>query len=160
MPSRSEVGVDGGEEAFAEVVGFEQTPEFQERGGVGHAVCGEVNAGKALERLAVVEGVFEGFVGQAIPLLEEIDPPHPLQSDGRATAFAFRIEGFDDGQQSHPRDEGFHAREELFTAGGPLFGGKLGLGETRLVRQTSSLGNRAQLVCQINQNRRTKSTLP
>jgi len=55
-------------------MGFEQTAEFQERGGVRHALGGQINAGKALEGLTVVERVFEGFVSQAIPLLEKINP--------------------------------------------------------------------------------------
>jgi len=114
-------------------VGFEQPPEFQERGRVGHTFGGQINAGKPLHRLTVVEGVFEGFVRQAIPLLKEIHPQHPLQSDGRASAFAFGIERFDDGQQFRPGNEGFHAREKLLAAGDLLFIRKLGLGKTRLM---------------------------
>jgi hypothetical protein len=110
-------------------MGFEQTAEFQERGGVGHALGGQINAGKALQCLAVVERVFEGLVGQPIPLLEKIYPQHPLQPDGRASAFSFGIEWFDDGQQFGPRNEGFHAREKLLAAGDLLFISKLGLGK-------------------------------
>jgi hypothetical protein len=131
--ARGEVGVDGGEEAFAEVMGFEPPPEFQERGGVGHALGGQIHAGEPSQRLTVIECVFEGFVGQAIPLLEEIHPQHPLQPDGRASPFALRIERFNDRQQPRPRDDFFHVRQEFLAAGDFLFGGKLGLGETRLV---------------------------
>jgi hypothetical protein len=46
---------------------FEQPGEFQERGGVGHTFFGQINAGKAAPGLAVVEGVFERFVGQRTP---------------------------------------------------------------------------------------------
>ncbi len=53
-------------ETFAQIVRFEQTAELQERGGVGHAFGLEINPGKTLQGLAVVEGVFEGFVGQPI----------------------------------------------------------------------------------------------
>ena len=125
--ARGQVGVDGGEEALAQVVRFEQTAEFQECGGVGHALGGQINAGKPLHRLTVVEGIFEGFVGQAIPLLEKIDPQHALQSDGRATAFALGIERGDDGQQFGPRNEGLHARAELLATGDFLFIRKLDL---------------------------------
>ena len=128
-----QVGVDGGKEAFAQVMRFKQTPEFQERGGVGHPLGGQINAGKSLQCLAVVERVFEGFVGQPIPLLEKIHPQHPLQPDGRASPFAFGIKRFDNGQQFGPWNEGFHAREELLAASDLLFIGKLGLGKTRLV---------------------------
>src|ERR1039458_3894939 len=88
-----------GKEALARVMRFKPTAEFQERGGVRHALGGQSNAGKALEGLTVVERVFEGFVGQAIPLLEEINPQHPLQPDGRTSALAFGIERFEDRQQ-------------------------------------------------------------
>ena len=132
-PRRGEISVDGLEESLAQVVRFEQAAEFQQRGGVGHALSRQINPGKALEGLTVVESVFEGFVGQAIPLLEEIHPQHPLQPDGRTPAFSLGIERLDDGQQFRPRKEGFHAREKLLAAGDLLFIGKLGLGKTRLV---------------------------
>ena len=96
------VGVDGREEAFAQIVRFEQPAEFQKRGGVRHALGGQINAGKASQCLTVVEGGFKRFVGQTIPLLEEIDPQHALQADGRASAFAFGIERLNDGQQFRP----------------------------------------------------------
>ena len=94
---------------------------------------GEVNPCKTLEGVAVIEGVLEGFVGEAIPLLEKIDAQHPLQSDGRTATFALRIEGFDDGQQLFPRDDLLHAGKELFAAGDFLFGGELGVREAGLV---------------------------
>jgi len=81
---------------------------------------------KSPHRLAVVDGVFKGFVGQTIPLLEEIYPQHALQSDGRASAFSLRIEWFKHRQQARPRDDFFHAREESLAAGDLLFVGELG----------------------------------
>lgn len=72
LVARSEIGVYGGEEGFAEVVCFQPVAEVQERGGIRHAHSGQVNAGELLEGLAVAEGVFEGFVSQTIPLLEEV----------------------------------------------------------------------------------------
>jgi hypothetical protein len=56
-----EVRVDGGKEAMAQIVGFKQSPEFQERGGVGHALGGQINPGKASKCLTVVERVFESY---------------------------------------------------------------------------------------------------
>ena len=82
-------------EAFAQVVGFEQAAEFQERRGAGHA-----------------------FGGQARPLLEEIDAQHALQPDGRTSAFALGMERLDDGQQFRPRNDGLQAGEEFLAAGG------------------------------------------
>jgi hypothetical protein len=107
-------------------VGFEQPPEFQERRGGGHALGGQIKAGKSLEGLTVVERVFQSFVGQAIPLLEKLHPQHPLQPEGRASAFAFGIERLNDGQPFRPRNDRFHAREKLLPAGDLLFIRKLG----------------------------------
>ncbi len=132
--ARGEVGVDGGEKALAQVVRFQQVPEVQQGGGIGHAFGGQINPGKTLEGVAVVERVFERLVGEGIPLLEKIDAQHPLQTNGRAAAFALRIKGFDDGEQLRPGDDLLHAGEELFAAGDFLFGGKLGVGEAGLVR--------------------------
>ena len=78
-------------EAFAQVVGFEQAAEFQERRGAGR---------------------------QARPLLEEIDAQHALQPDGRTSAFALGMERLDDGQQFRPRNDGLQAGEEFLAAGG------------------------------------------
>ena len=132
-PRRGQVGVDGGEEALAQVVRFEQTAEFQKRGGVGHAFGGQINAGEAPQRLTVIERVFEGFIGQAIPLLEKINPQPPLQTNGRPSALTLGIEGINDRQQFGPWNNGLHAREELLAARDFLFTGKLGLGKTRLM---------------------------
>jgi len=121
--------MDGGEAVFAEVVRFQQMPEVQQRGGVGHAFGGQINPRKTLEGVAVVAGVLESFITEGIPLLEKIDAQHPFQTDGRTTTFALRIEGFDDGEQLFPRDDLLHAGEELFAAGDFLFGSELGVGE-------------------------------
>jgi len=51
-------------------------------GGIGHAFGGQINAGKTLEGLTVVECVFESFVSQPIPLLEKIDPQIRSRSMG------------------------------------------------------------------------------
>ena len=129
---------------------FEQMAELPQRGGVGHPLGLEIKAGETLQCLAVVERVFEGFVGPAIPVLEEIDAHHALQPEGRTPALAFGIEGFDDGEPLRPRDECLHARAKLFPAGRLLLGGKLGLSETRLVRHGPSLGNARGTVGRIN----------
>ena len=116
-------------------------PEVQEGGGVRHAFGAQINAGKTLQRMAVVERVFERLVGQPIPLLEEIDAQHPLQTDGWATALALGIMRLNDGQQLGPRDDFLHAGEELFAAGGLLLGGKLGVGKGDLVGHASLTRN-------------------
>jgi len=47
-----------------------------------------------LQRLAVVAGVFEGFGGEGIPVLEKIDAQPALQTQGRAAALGFGIMRF------------------------------------------------------------------
>ena len=42
--------------------------------------------------MTIVAGVFKGFIGQPMPLLEEIDASHALQPDRRTAAFALRME--------------------------------------------------------------------
>ena len=111
-------------------------------GGIRHGRGTQINQGQSLHRLTVAERVFEGFVGQPIPLLEEIHPPHALQPDGRASAFSFGRERLDDGQQFRPRNEGFQAREKLLAAGGLLLFRKLALGKTRLMGHTSEFRKR------------------
>lgn len=54
---------------------------------------------KPWRALAVVKRVFEGFVGQIIPLLEKTGPQHSLQPDRAAVAFSLGIERLDDGLQ-------------------------------------------------------------
>jgi hypothetical protein len=108
-------------------------PEVQQRGGIGHALGWEINAGETLQRLTVVERVFERLVGQRIPLLEEIDAQHPLQADGRTTAFALGIVRLDHGQEFGPRDDLLHPSKKRFAAGGLLFIGELGVGKRGLM---------------------------
>jgi hypothetical protein len=78
-----QVGVDGVEEARAHGVRSELAAEFYERSGVGHAGGDQIAAGEVPQRLAVVEGVIEGFGSQGIPLLEEMNPKNALRSGGR-----------------------------------------------------------------------------
>ena len=114
-------------------VGFQLRPEVQEGRGVGHALGAEVNAREALPRLAVVERVFEGFIGQPIPWLEEIDAQHQFQPNGWTPALALGIRRLDDGEQPRPWDDFLHESKELFAACGLLIGRKLGMGKGGLV---------------------------
>ena len=129
------VSVEGGQEALAPVVGFEPAAEFQERGGRGHARGSPIQAGQPLPRRTVVERGFERFVGPALPWLEKRHPQPPLPSDGRASAFAFGLERFEDGQPFRPRKESFQAGQKFLAAGDLLRSGKLGWGKTRWVGQ-------------------------
>ena len=139
--ARGEVRVDRSEEGLAQIVGLEQTAELKQGGRVGDAPGLQLDAGEALQRLAVVEGVFQRLVGQRVPLLEEIDPQHPLQPDGRATARTLRVVRRDDREQLRPRDHLLHPREEPLSPGALLLRGKLGVRKCRLVRHAILISN-------------------
>ena len=53
----------------------------------------QINAGKAAQGLAVIERILHRPVGQPIPLLQKVDPQHPLQPDRRPAALALRGSG-------------------------------------------------------------------
>ena len=100
---------------------------------------------QALQGFARIDLADEG-----VPLLEEIDAQHPLQSDGRTTALAFGIKRFNDGEQLLPRDERLHACKERLPAGDLLLGSILNLRKTRLMGHTHSLENSHHLVVRFS----------
>src|SRR5207253_3599865 len=61
-------------------------PIFEQGRGVGHRLHAQINPGKAAQRLAVIERVFERFIGKGIPLLEKVNAQHPLDADRRPPA--------------------------------------------------------------------------
>ena len=95
-----EVRVDGFENGRAQVVFLQKPPELEQGGGVGHGMGSKVDPEERAHGLAVVNGILKGFVGQTIPLLEEIQAQHALQPDGRTPAFALRITRSDYGEDS------------------------------------------------------------
>ena len=50
----------------------------------------QINASKAAQGLAVVERILHRPVGQPIPLLQEVNPQHPLQTNRRPAALALK----------------------------------------------------------------------
>ena len=104
-----QVGVDALEQLLGELVRFEQAAELEQRGGVGHGLAGEVNADELAERLAVVDGVFHGFVSQAEPELQAVHAQHPGHADGRAAHTpGRRVLGLNDGDQARPGHDLLH----------------------------------------------------
>ena len=49
-----------------------------------------------------------------------MDSEHPFQSDGRTSFACLRVEGFDKGIESLPRNDLFHFRKKLFPPCGLL----------------------------------------
>ena len=118
---------------------FEQMAEVQQRSGVGHALGAQLNARETAQRLAVVERVFEGFVGEGISWLKKIDAQHQFQPNGWTPALSLGIMRFEDGELLRPRDDLVHADQELFAAGGLLLGGELDVGKGGLVEHAAQL---------------------
>ena len=71
-----EVGVDLFEQRLGEVVVQQQAPELEQRGGV-RQFARQVDAHEVAQCLAVVQGIFQRFVCQAVPLLQAINAQHP-----------------------------------------------------------------------------------
>ena len=78
------MSVDLLEQGLGEVVVQQQSPELQQRGGVGHRLARQVNAHEVAQRLAVVQRIFQRLVGQAVPLLQTVHAQHLLHADGLA----------------------------------------------------------------------------
>ena len=61
-----EVGVDFLEQRLGEVVVQQQAPELEQRGGIGHRFARQVDAHEVAQCLAVVQGIFQRLVCQAV----------------------------------------------------------------------------------------------
>jgi hypothetical protein len=72
-----QVADDFVEDALGQFMRLEQPPKLQQRGRVGRRFVGQIDADKAADGLAVVDGVFDAFVRQAEALLGEVHPEHP-----------------------------------------------------------------------------------
>src|SRR3954447_14408438 len=73
----------------------------------------QINAGKAPQGLAVIQRILHRTVGQPIPLLQKVDPQHPLQTDRWPTALALRIERSQTFYQPRPRYNLLHLSQKL-----------------------------------------------
>jgi hypothetical protein len=65
--------------------------EVQHRRRIRHRLAVQLDPGKAAQRLAVVQRIFQRFVGQGVPLLQEVEAPHECQPDRRLAALALHI---------------------------------------------------------------------
>ena len=102
-------------------------------GGVGYAGAAQVDAHEVAQCLGVVDRVFDCFVGQAVPLLDEVHAQHALQANRWATPFAtLGVIRLDDLHQPGPRNDLRHLRKEHLTPGNLLLALVFGNGETDL----------------------------
>jgi hypothetical protein len=74
----------------------------------------QVDAHELAHGLAVVDGIFQAFVAQAVPLLKEVHPQHARHADGRAAhAAAAGVVRLDERDQRCPRHHLLHLAQKL-----------------------------------------------
>ena len=54
------------------------------RGFVGHRLVAEIDSDKAAHRLRIIDRLFHRQIRQIEPVLQKVDPQHPLDPDWRA----------------------------------------------------------------------------
>src|SRR5271167_3600534 len=87
--------------------------EVEYRGLVRDRFHRQIDAGKAAQGLAVVERILQRRVRQPVPLLQKVDPQHPLQPDRRPAALALRVERLQTLDQPRPRHHLLHLGQKL-----------------------------------------------
>ena len=102
-PRSSSIADDFVEQRLAQLVPLQPMAEVQDRRLLRHRRHRQIDPGKAAQRLAVVQRILHRPVGQPVPLLQKVDPQHPLQTDRRPAALALRVER---GRRSTSRDHG------------------------------------------------------
>src|SRR5829696_7663373 len=78
-------------------------PEIEDRRLVRHPLHRQINPGKTPHRLAVVQRFLHRLVSQRVPLLQKVNPQHPLQRHRRTTALALRIKRLYPRHQPRPQ---------------------------------------------------------
>jgi hypothetical protein len=114
------VGVDFLKDPFPEAVGLEKMAELTNGGLVGDRFVSEVDPDEASHGFHVVQGFFRGRITEVEPALQEMDPEHPLQPDGRTAFACLGVEGVDEGIELLPGNDPLHFSEELFPLRGLL----------------------------------------
>ena len=97
-------GIDGSKDALGQMVLFQQAAKLEQGGGIGRRLPRQVDANEAPDGLAVVDGVFDPFIGQSEALLGNIHAQHAFHAKRRpASSGSLRVERFDLGHQRRPR---------------------------------------------------------
>ena len=107
-----------GEDRRAQMVGFEQTAEVQQRPGIGDAFVSQVEATEIPKQRCVDERFFARFVGQVELVGDAVHAQHPFQSNPTGISFGHRrtaiprlgVMRLDQGAQITPRHQPFHLR--------------------------------------------------
>jgi len=96
------------EQLAGQIVLLEQMAEAAHRGLVRHRLASEVDANKPPHRHRIVERLFHCRVRQVEPLLQKIEPQHPLDPDRRAAIARLGIKRRDQPAQRRPWHNALH----------------------------------------------------
>ena len=111
-----QVLIDLFEERRANALFFDHVTELADRRFVRRRFGHEIETHKADHRAAVVEHLFHRRIRQIEPLLQKINPKHPLQTDRRTTVARHRIIRSDHRDQLLPRYNGLHLLQKPLAA--------------------------------------------
>ena len=128
-----------GKDRLRKMVRLQQMAELQERRRIGHRFHSQINAGKCPHGLAVIEGIFERFIGQRIPLLEKVNAQHPLDAHRRPPTLPLGIVRCDHPTKPLPRHHLLHLPKKPLPPRHLLLPGILTLRETHLLLHTRKL---------------------
>lgn len=128
-----QMAVDFAEDALGQFMLLKQPPELQQRRRVGRRFMGQIDADKAADGLAVVDGIFDAFVRQAEALLGDVHPEHPFKTDRRTAApITLRVVRQQRRHQRRPWRGRFDLGKKTVAPRQLLFTGVLGVGKARL----------------------------
>lgn len=94
----------------------------------------QVDADKATDRDAVVDGILDPFVGEAKALLGDVHAQHALKPQRWTATAALRVVRLQRGDQLNPWRDTLIIIKKPFAAGALLLLGKLGIGKADLHR--------------------------
>ena len=97
---------------------FQKMPELEQGRCIRRTFPAQVDADKMADRVTVVQGVLDPFVGQSERLLHDVHSQHPFQSNRRTTApLALPVVRRQHAQQIRPRCDGFEFAKQPFALG-------------------------------------------
>lgn len=130
-----QMGVDGIEDGFGQLVRFQQAAELEQCRGIRRCFPRQVDPDKAPDGLAVVQGILDAFIRESKALLRYVHAQHPGKPNGRATTTPrTRVEGGDRALQFCPRGHRFHFRQKSVSPCLLLLRGVFQFRKTRLLR--------------------------
>jgi hypothetical protein len=103
----------------AEIMGFEQMVKAAHRGFVGYRLTAAINPDKAAHRLRIIDRLFHRQVRHIEPVLQKVDPQHPLEAAWRAAIARLGVIGLDQGAQRRLRHDALHLGQKRPQPRGP-----------------------------------------